>query len=380
MSETVPRTEGKTPPGGSQIRAWLTRDVKWVLPAAALIGFASELFMTPITCASRWTTVPSAMAISLSSAAIGAFLAFLFAVPRYPTVGAAAGTKAEGLRYNNNFQEISDWLTKIIIGIGLVRAEQIWGGLRGLTVSLSATVHLPAGYVGCIAVLYLICGFMVGYIWTVQDYARRENQYFETNRRVANQTLATMADSALNKVPDTPLEDLEYWYSRLCAALREKSLDPRVAITKARYDAEIHHKLDDAIATLEPFRESGIISGDNRESDHAYILFWLASFIRRKIDADKTTTGPRNYAPVYELLREAVAIRPDAKKWLSHDPDFMKLNGQRAFDAIVADHAPTSAVDPKQERSCKFMNIGALTCTVAVALAFIRRLQRTTQS
>jgi hypothetical protein len=106
--------------------------------------------------------------LSLATGAIGAILAFLFAVPRYISTPESGEVKNTVIRPNNNFQEVSDWLTKIIIGIGLVQIRPIITQLNNLITWTSETFHLPGAYVGCIATLYVVCGFMIGYIWTVQ--------------------------------------------------------------------------------------------------------------------------------------------------------------------------------------------------------------------
>jgi len=79
------------------------------------------------------------LAVSVASTMVGALLGFLFGIPRslqHQPAGAPAGGDAakqpdgkpklaglQAFRSNTSLEEISDWLTKIIIGIGLVQFQ-----------------------------------------------------------------------------------------------------------------------------------------------------------------------------------------------------------------------------------------------------------------
>lgn len=66
---------------------------------------------------------------------------------------------------NTNIEEISDWLTKIIIGIGLVQLRTIPDILRSLTNSLNKVLGDGNGIFGISIILLLsISGFFIGYL------------------------------------------------------------------------------------------------------------------------------------------------------------------------------------------------------------------------
>jgi hypothetical protein len=88
---------------------------------------------------------PFALAISVSlvvffaASALGCFLGFLFGIPRSlqrASSAANAGDTNNAERRqaansrpfvtNTSLEDVSDWLTKIIIGIGLVQFHAIW--------------------------------------------------------------------------------------------------------------------------------------------------------------------------------------------------------------------------------------------------------------
>lgn len=75
------------------------------------------------------------LALCFSSGLVGGLLGFLFGLPR-PAPAGASGTPPSARRSwqtSTNLTEVADWLTKIIIGVGLVTATQIWGGLIALS-------------------------------------------------------------------------------------------------------------------------------------------------------------------------------------------------------------------------------------------------------
>jgi hypothetical protein len=304
--------------------AWLFRNanIEWVLFIAAAFGFLCQLMFVPSDAsASHWRAFSGSVMLSLAAAAIGAILAFLFGVPRYSTPETGE-IKTAAVRINNNFQEVSDWLTKIIIGIGLVQIRPIISQLTNLVTWLSTTLQLPGGYVGCIVALYVVCGFLVGYIWTVQTYFRKEMEYLERQTRLTTQTLAAQARSALES-PNPSRADLDFWYSRVDSALEDNPTDPDISITKARYDAEFRFKLDDAIATMDSFRKSCEIAGKH-DRGYALGLYWLARFMYRK-DHNETI----------KILQQLVSIERDAKSWLHPNDHFRQLEDNEAFKDLL---------------------------------------------
>ncbi|HEY6438023.1 MAG TPA: hypothetical protein VIY47_15640, partial [Ignavibacteriaceae bacterium] len=62
--------------------------------------------------------------IAFSSAIVGAFIGFIFGIPRTP-----ASKDPDNIAANTNLEEISDWITKIIVGVSLVQLSQISAGI-----------------------------------------------------------------------------------------------------------------------------------------------------------------------------------------------------------------------------------------------------------
>jgi hypothetical protein len=104
----------------------------------------------------------------------GAFLGFLFAVPRAQPETSEGSTLGErGIRrsllINTNLEQVSDWLTKTIVGVALVELGRMLPALNRLVVALAAVYGGgPAATVVAAAILifFPIMGFFAGYITT----------------------------------------------------------------------------------------------------------------------------------------------------------------------------------------------------------------------
>lgn len=107
--------------------------------------------------------------------ASGSLLGFLFGIPR---AGLAAGKEGGGdcgeasrNRPNTNLEEVSDWLTKILVGLTLVNLAEVRTHLQGLAESAAAGLRSPPGDFERSAALALIVffssmGFLAGYLYT----------------------------------------------------------------------------------------------------------------------------------------------------------------------------------------------------------------------
>lgn len=144
--------------------------VPTILVAGDCVGGASRLVL--------W-----ALGLWVSGVAIG----FLFGIPRVlqggrasapinasqGTAGAAAEQPAqEGLVYrqrvNTNLEEISDWLTKIIVGMGLVELRSMPGHLQRLGAQIVGGSPAPCDpTLGiALALFFAVVGFLFGYLVT----------------------------------------------------------------------------------------------------------------------------------------------------------------------------------------------------------------------
>ncbi|MEU4238213.1 PASTA domain-containing protein [Actinoplanes sp. NPDC026619] len=144
----------------------------------------------------------AAFALFVAAATIGAALGFLFGLPRARLADESTSTSTFYLT-NSNLIKVSDWLTTIVIGLGLVNLGKVIPALR----SLAHALHAPLGgkaYSGAIGLSVLIVGVLAGfllyYLWTsirvreLLEDAERQNQ--QTVPELRNQTLGEARETA----------------------------------------------------------------------------------------------------------------------------------------------------------------------------------------
>lgn len=117
-----------------------------------------------------------ALGLAITTAALlsGVLLGFLFGLPK--TVDSTATTTRARLATNTNLDQISDWLTKILVGLGLVQVGKITHGVSKLGASIAPGLGGGAGaraFAVAILAYSVLDGFLVGYIWTRVDLSKR---------------------------------------------------------------------------------------------------------------------------------------------------------------------------------------------------------------
>ncbi len=168
------RTEGTKgqPPDWKALPAWL-----WRLPIAGLVVVLIFAFTEkPLT-----EAFASVFAIGslIGGAALmaGGLLGFLFGIPRNlqgdrsgePTEPSADPRPRAEYGGNTNLEQISDWLTKILVGAGLVQIGSLTGSLRKLANDLGASLgdsSAAPDFAMAALVYFAACGFLIAYLWT----------------------------------------------------------------------------------------------------------------------------------------------------------------------------------------------------------------------
>ncbi|TDG07717.1 hypothetical protein E2C05_31465, partial [Paracraurococcus ruber] len=107
---------------------------------------------------------PTAYLWMMMCLAVGGLVGFLFAVPR---ANRDAGSRRP-LLPNRNIEAVSDWLTKILVGLGLVNLGEIRRFLATTSARLATVFGLPDNpdYVLAFLVYFAVAGFLEGYLLT----------------------------------------------------------------------------------------------------------------------------------------------------------------------------------------------------------------------
>jgi len=148
--------------------------------------------------------------------AVGGFLGLLFGVPRprsrpNPNPDATGDGDQAGYQANTNLTEISDWLTKIIVGVSLIELGTIRNDLIALVSALapgfgSSPAAIP--FVAGLLVASGMVGFLAGYL-LARIYLPRVFSEADLLRRVTEVSKKTADRAVAERARDTAQSDAE---------------------------------------------------------------------------------------------------------------------------------------------------------------------------
>lgn len=106
----------------------------YLLPLFVLIAGFLACFSCAALSSAYWDLLALLLIISLASLLVGMVLGFLFGIPRLNKNYDPRDEDDRSTKYqpNTNLEEISDWLTKIIIGVTLTQLTKIPGYLQAI--------------------------------------------------------------------------------------------------------------------------------------------------------------------------------------------------------------------------------------------------------
>jgi hypothetical protein len=110
---------------------------------------------------------------------LSSLVGFLFGIPRTTVIDETEKSKSRYIG-NDNLLQVSDWITKIIIGLGLTQIHQIPGMLRKVAKFIMDSTHVSNEAYNILVIMYFAClGFLFGYLWTRLYFIRmlRASEY-----------------------------------------------------------------------------------------------------------------------------------------------------------------------------------------------------------
>ena len=181
---------------------------------------------------SGWTAFGVGLGVICASAAVGTILGFLFGIPRALQVDRSAAPDRTG-NYgpNTNLEQISDWLTKILVGVGLVQIGNVGGPSRRLVHAVGEALGDTAAaraLGAALLLLFLITGFLTSYVvtrtWVTKTFQSSDLEIVAMQAAViatghvqetldvqasADARALTLVDRALDSPPGTPVPTQE---------------------------------------------------------------------------------------------------------------------------------------------------------------------------
>ena len=134
-------------------------------PALSLVPIAIYAASGDVGDSNRWTVLAVGTMAAGAAIGVGGILGFLFALPRTLEQEKGSGLLAT----NSNLDQVSDWLTKILVGLGLIELGRIAHGIDDLGGSMAVALGGGTGakvFAMSVLIYSAIDGFLVGYLWT----------------------------------------------------------------------------------------------------------------------------------------------------------------------------------------------------------------------
>lgn len=119
-----------------------------------------------------WTVAALLVVYAAASALTGGFLGFLFGVPRHSLEGTSSGVVSSigGSRTaNTNLEQVSDWLTRVLIGATLVEFRGVGDAAGRLFTRLGEALDSTStatAFTGALICYSALAGFIVGWLTT----------------------------------------------------------------------------------------------------------------------------------------------------------------------------------------------------------------------
>jgi hypothetical protein len=170
----------------SHIGNWLALLALGV-PAFGSLWIAIYSFATP---GAHWSYLGTGMLTAIAAFLSGCFIGFLFGIPKVISSGQLRHNKpSQTYVPSTNLAEVSDWLTKLLLGAGLVQLTRLGTPIghlintvaAGLTPA-TATVPSSAATVMAGAILfgYAVIGLLDAYVVTTMWYQQRLEKLMST--------------------------------------------------------------------------------------------------------------------------------------------------------------------------------------------------------
>ena len=252
---------------------------------------------------------------------------------------------------NNNLIDISDWLTKIIVGVGLVELKQVPARMKTIAGPLSACLGGECGLAIAVAVVvfFAFVGFLIGYInsrtflramfsiYDDLDFQALQRTSVENKRKIEQldkqRRIEELAQRAMNAIW-MPKDDPSYK-----TALKEQLNSITEFISHEQTSAELGfqrarllrrlERMPEAVAQLKTTysaRRNANIPEDDKD---ATLLFNTACYLNVIADEHKAANdqiGSENLrSEAWEAIKKAVHLDPANLDLATSDADLKTL-------------------------------------------------------
>jgi len=260
-----------------------------------------------------WDVVALAALVAGGAFGVGGLVGFLFGIPR-----SLAGIKTEddktqsgAYRANTNLEEISDWLTKILVGVGLVQFATFAQHFRELVDFMGpAFGSAPLGevFAGATLAIFSTSGFLAFYLVT-RIYLPGDLAYGDHATQVAVDLLtdagsragASVDPAQIRKVAERARANVETRRARILWVddTPDGNIRERAAMETLGMDVTTCLSTKDALTQLHSANFDVVISNFNRPHEQAAAYNLL----------EQMRAAPRNNATPFIIY--TISVRPE---------------------------------------------------------------------
>ncbi|MBW9094974.1 response regulator [Microbacterium jejuense] len=170
---------------------------------ATVLGCALAALLPVVRATPDWSAAIQLTMFMLAAIALSSIIGFIFGVPRTRLTvteaeeGAIRPGAAQRVRYgrfeaNSNLEQISDWLTKVLVGAGLAQLALVPAYIKQVGEYLDSSLQLPGG--PPVAVAFVLYGVGVGFIFSYLWARLRLRVLLEESERIADSAAMVAAD------------------------------------------------------------------------------------------------------------------------------------------------------------------------------------------
>lgn len=231
-------SDGRTKESPEQFR----QDLRRLSGAIGIAGAAAALlYVVQFEVKQAFAVLGAAGSVAAAAAAVGGLLGFLFGIPKTLQSDRVGDDETRYLA-NTNLEQISDWLTKILVGIGLVQIAQAPDALASLSASLGplfGDTGSSAAFGLSLALYFAVSGFVVVYLWT--------RALLRGVLKAADQDISARIEAELSKREDANAKALVLATRQLSgtAPATQEELDRAIAAASPDYLAQIYGSAED---------------------------------------------------------------------------------------------------------------------------------------
>jgi hypothetical protein len=304
-----------------------------ILFGILVIGFyALSKSCSPCACCSGLQIFAVSVVIGLAALVVGSLLGFLFSIPR-----SGGQDKNDPYPDNSNLVDISDWLTKVLVGASLVTLTKIppklhlladWIGQNGYNDQKDGTIFALA-----LLIFFAVCGFLWMYVWTrlyfSQDLIDARSQTALLNA-IKESPVANLLLRALS-LPPTKQDDESKALRDQAKFMGESELseNPESRKIAIQYSRLLDEQFNDREEAIKILKETLALRRKNKlpfDIDDAALNFNLACYLNRnaKAENDAVRKGELRSEAI-KLLREAEQSDSSIASEIKEDADLDDL-------------------------------------------------------